>query len=138
MPRRKWQIKSTLAEVAKAAAAAEEFCTKVGADQSQALRIGLALDELASNALMHGSADDQAASISAEVWDEGDNLHLCLDAEGPSFDPRRQPDGPTEDFAIGGRGLALVFAFADSLSYKREGRRNITCFSVHKKGSDDG
>ncbi|MGB0506473.1 MAG: ATP-binding protein [Pikeienuella sp.] len=137
MPRQKWQIRSTLAEVAAAAAAAEAFCTKVGADKSQSLRIGLALDELASNALMHGAVKEGAPIITAEVWDDEDTLHLCIDAEGPRFDPRNQPDNSGDDFSIGGRGLTLVFAFADSLSYKRDGQRNITNFSVLKHGSDD-
>lgn len=137
MPRRKWQIKSTLVEVAVAAEAAEEFCMNVGADHSQALRIGLALDELASNALMHGAGEDSTAVVFAEVWDEGESLHLCIDAEGPSFDPHQRPDGPTEDFSIGGRGLALVFAFADTLNYKRDGQRNITNFTVLKRGTTD-
>ena len=137
MSRCVWRITKTLSEVADAAAAAEALCVEWGADESQALRIGLALDELAANALLHGSDADQNPIINAELWTERDMLHLRIDATGPGFDPRqRREKRPEEDMSIGGRGIALVMAFADELSYRREGTRNITDFSVTKRGGE--
>ena len=134
-----WRIAETLTEVAEAAAAAERLCLDAGADEGQALRIGLALDELAANALMHGAVEETAPDILAEVWVAGDMLNLRLSASGPGFDPRvreaPRPDRGELDDALGGRGLALVFAFADALTYRREGGANITEFSVARKAS---
>ena len=49
MTRLSRRIHETLTEVAEAAAAAEVLCSAAGADESQSLRIGLALDELAAD-----------------------------------------------------------------------------------------
>lgn len=134
MLRRVWRISKTLTEVATAAAAAEASCLEWGADESQALRIGLALDELAANALVHGAVNEQQPDIAAEVWADDEMLRLRIDATGPGFDPRQQRDSqPDADLALGGRGIALVMAFADELNYRREGSRNITDFAVLKQ-----
>lgn len=138
MSRRVWRITKTLSEVADAAAAAEASCIEWGADESQALRIGLALDELAANALLHGAVAEEPPVICAELWAEAEMLRLRIDATGPGFDPRqRREDRPGAELAIGGRGIALVMAFADELSYRREGPRNITDFAVRKRGAPE-
>ena len=132
------RIHRTLAEVADAAAAAERLCMKAGADEGQALRIGLALDELGANALVHGAIAEKAPFIQIDVWADSDALHLKVEAEGPRFDPR-SPVQPKADaaYSIGGRGIGLVLAFADDLRYSREGERNITVFSVNKLAESD-
>ena len=132
------RIHQTLTEVAEAAAAAEKLCMDAGADESQALRIGLALDELGANALVHGALNEKAPFIQIDVWVEGDDLVLRVEAEGPRFDPR-EPVAPRDDasYFIGGRGLGLVLSFADGLSYQRRGDRNVTTFSVCKHGEPD-
>lgn len=132
------RIHSTLGEVAEAASAAEKLCRDAGADESQALRIGLALDELGANALVHGALEERAPFIQIDVWADDDMLYLRVEAEGPRFDPR-EPQAPKGDaaYSIGGRGLGLVLAFADSLEYRREGDRNITTFAVSKHGDGD-
>lgn len=137
MTRLSRRIRETLTEVAEAAAAAEALCANAGADESQSLRIGLALDELAANALTHGAMKEQAPFIQVDVWVDGEMLNLKIEAEGPRFDPTAGGPGKGEDYVIGGRGLGLVISFADALSYQRIGDRNITVFSVSKHGSPD-
>lgn len=134
MARLSRRIHETLTEVADAAAAAEVLCMQAGADESQSLRIGLALDELAANALTHGAMKEKAPFIQVDVWVDEDMLNLKIEAEGPRFDPTEGRPTEIEDYAIGGRGLGLVIGFADALSYKRVGDRNITTFSVAKHG----
>lgn len=136
-------IRETLAEVAAAAADAEAFCAAAGADESQCLRIGLAVDELAANALIHGAERETAPDIRVEVWSDEAMLHLKLSARGPRFDPREhRAAGEADAYSLGGRGLNLVLAFADQLSYVREERLNVTTFSVSKRAKpepgDDG
>lgn len=137
MKRLSRRIRETLTEVADAAAAAEALCAEAGADESQSLRIGLALDELAANALTHGAIREKAPFIQIDVWVEGEMLNLKIEAEGPRFDPTEGRPTKIEDYAIGGRGLGLVIGFADALSYQRIGDRNITTFSVSKHGTGD-
>lgn len=137
MTRLSRRIHETLTEVADAAAAAETLFADAGADESQSLRIGLALDELAANALTHGAMEEKAPFIQIEVWVDEEMLNLKIEAEGPRFDPTEGRPTKIEDYAIDGRGLGLVIGFADALSYKRVGDRNITTFSVNKHGSVD-
>lgn len=138
MPRLSRRIGETLTEIAEAAAAAEALCAADGADQSQSLRIGLALDELAANALVHGAMREEAPDITVEVWTDDRDLTLRISARGPRFDPRAPQDraAPEED-ALGGRGLNMVLAFADKLTYQRESGRNVTTFTVRKHGEPD-
>ena len=137
MARLSRRIHQTLTEVAEAAADAETLCAKAGADESQSLRIGLALDELAANALNHGAIKEKAPFIQIDVWVDEEMLNLKIEAEGPRFDPTEGNPTKNEDYAIGGRGLGLVIGFADALSYQRIGDRNVTTFSVAKHGDPD-
>ncbi|MFV0473127.1 MAG: ATP-binding protein [Pikeienuella sp.] len=129
------RIGDSLSEIAEAAADAEALCGASGADESQALRIGLALDELAANALVHGGAPAGGPDIVIELWIDERDLSLRVSARGRRFDPLAPRDKGPEEYAIGGRGLAMVIAFADELSYRREEGRNITTFTVRKFAS---
>lgn len=126
------RIGGGLPDIAAAAAAAERFCASDGADEGQALRIGLALDELAANAFLHGGAPDEPPEIDVEVWTDDRALTLRITARGPHFDPLAHTDDAKQDDISGGRGLLLVLTFADELTYRRERGRNITTFSVRK------
>ncbi|MEX2520591.1 MAG: ATP-binding protein [Paracoccaceae bacterium] len=132
MPQLIRRIGDTLAEIASVAAEAETFCAADGADESQSLRIGLAVDELAANALIHGAAREEAPDVVVEIWTDACELNLRVSARGPRFDPRERREKTPEEFAIGGRGLTLVLAFADRLAYARDGERNVTTFTVAK------
>ena len=132
----KRHIRETLSEVADAAAAAEAYCARAGADEGQRLRVGLALDELAANALVHGSTPGERPDIQVEVWTDEEMLHLRVSARGPRFDPREREPAPAGDYALGGRGLAMVLEFADRIDYARHGAVNVTTFSVRKHGAE--
>lgn len=137
MARFQRRIGGGLPEIAAAAAAVEELCAAEGADESQSLRIGLALDELAANAFLHGGGPGKPPEIDVEVWTDERALTLRISARGPHFDPLAHTDSVKGDDVSGGRGLLLVMTFADELSYRREGGRNITTFSVRKHEHSD-
>ncbi len=130
------RIRETLTEVAEAAAAAEALCAEAGADEGQSLRIGLALDELAANALVHGAVREEAPDILIEVWVDEAELNLRVSARGPRFDPLEARED-REAFDIGGRGLTMVLAFAERLTYERDGERNVTTFTVAKRAEPE-
>lgn len=126
------RIRSSLSEVADAAAAAEAYCAGRGAEEGQRLRIGLALDELAANALVHGTEPDREADILLEVWTDEEMAHLRVTARGPCFDPRERAGvGPGSDWSLGGRGLAMVLDFADRIDHEWRAPMNVTTFSVY-------
>lgn len=131
------RIGDSLRAIAEVAAEAEALCAAEGADESQSLRIGLALDEIAANALLHGATNEARPDILVELWIGGRDLTLRVSARGPRFDPREPRERDPDDYSIGGRGLTMVFAFADELTYRREAGRNITTFTVRKHGAPE-
>ncbi|MEM8754535.1 MAG: ATP-binding protein [Pseudomonadota bacterium] len=124
----------TLKEVAEAAAAAEAYARDAaGADEEQALRVGLAADELAANALIHGARGP--VDLWVEVWSDDAFVHLQVSALGPCFDPRAFTPQERPDGDLGGYGLALIHQFVDSLDYERVDSRNVTRASVRKRAA---
>lgn len=125
-------IAGGLSEIACVAAEAEMTCMANGAEEGQSLRVGLAVDELATNALTHGAGGGVDPDICIRLWIDSCAFRLEVSAMGPHFDPcmpRKRSEYP---LGGGGRGLTMVSSFADELSYQREGGRNITTFTVRR------
>lgn len=107
-----------------ALAAAEEFAHAAGLDARGGARLAVVVEELVSNAVRHGRADD-AIEIGLAMAIVQGGVDLVLEDDGVAFDPTepRAFNGPDPDTG-GGVGLALVRAWADSLRYARESGRN--------------
>ena len=94
--------------------------------------INLALDELITNAVTHGSFEhtsDPRIEIHLRVTE--DVLVLTMEDNGAMFDPTRdtEPDleSSLEVRTVGGLGLHLVKTFADRVAYEfAEGRNRLT------------
>jgi serine/threonine-protein kinase RsbW len=85
-------------------------------------RCELVFDEIVSNIIRHGYADDnQEHRISVTVAVEGDRVELHFEDDGVAFDPR-QPVPAREvppDTDYGGRGLVLLRSVAERIDYER-------------------
>jgi anti-sigma regulatory factor (Ser/Thr protein kinase) len=98
--------------------------------------------ELILNAHRHGHKYDETKKIIIRYRDNGANLSLIIEDEGPGFDHRgllasiRQKDAATsarERYlagGFGGLGFQLITKLARELSYNESG--NICTFSVDK------
>lgn len=101
---------------------------------AQAVRDDLLLitEEVACNAMDHGSGDDVRGPqhrISVDIARHGDRLHVEFRDNGQPFDPLAQPSPDLHadilDRPIGGLGVHLVREIAETVSYAREDPHNI-------------
>jgi serine/threonine-protein kinase RsbW len=111
-------------EVGRVIDTLEEFGAENGIAPAEALRFGLALDELITNIISHGLSGRDDTTIRLLIEHDDGVLRAELQDDGLPFDPLTAdielPDGDIEDRKIGGLGVALVRKIMDRLDYRRE------------------
>src|SRR5882724_575073 len=104
-----------------------------------AYRLRLAVDEIATNAIIHGHADRQGVlCVRADI--DQKFLTITLEDPGEPYDPRQTPppdniDASLEDRQIGGLGLYLAMAGVDEFLYERVGDWNRNIFVMNRAGA---
>ncbi|WP_063774090.1 ATP-binding protein [Streptacidiphilus rugosus] len=99
-------------------------------------RLRLAVDELATNAVIHGYRGRPGdLAVSGEVT--ADLVRVRLSDQAPPFDPRsrwRRPDPglPAHARPIGGLGIHLALTSADEFEYARLDDRNVCTLAVRR------
>ena len=101
-------------------------------------RLKLAVDEIATNAIMYGyDADNRKGDIGikAELNDEA--LTIILEDTGPAFDPTVSApdvdlDTAIEDRPSGGLGIFLTLSQVSTFRYERDGDKNRNIFVMKK------
>jgi anti-sigma regulatory factor (Ser/Thr protein kinase) len=93
-------------------------------------RVTLALDEIVTNVMRHGYAPaDDRQEIVVRVSADHDVVTVVVEDTGVAFDPLTVPPAnvgaPIEDRPVGGLGIHLVRSVAQSVTYLREGDRNV-------------
>jgi len=119
-----------VAEFVMAAAAA------AGLDKRESYRLRLAVDEIATNIIVHGYVEaglQGALELCADIDER--TLTLSIEDTGVAFDPRQaavpETDLPLEQRPIGGLGVYLAMRSVDEFLYERVGDRNRTIFKLH-------
>jgi phosphoserine phosphatase RsbU/P len=115
-----------------------EAASAADIDQKAAYRLRLAVDEIATNAIVHGhagAAHTGALHVQALIAEPA--LTIILEDTGMPFDPRQAPppenlDAPLEERCIGGLGLYLTLQGVDECHYERIGERNQHAFVMHR------
>ncbi len=117
------------------AAAAE-----AGLDKKRSYALRLAVDEIATNSIVHGYEQaglEGTLSVRADVDEQA--LTITLEDSGAAFDPTtvRPPteedlSRPLEERPIGGLGVYLAIQGTDEFSYKRIGKRNRCIFIMNR------
>ena len=111
---------------------------KAGLSEHALSRLRLAVDEIATNVLVHGYNEaglEGLLKISASIDDE--MLVVTLDDTAVAFDPRNREtpsnlDNPLETREIGGLGVYLALTNVDVFEYERIGDRNINRFGIKR------
>jgi len=123
-----------IADYVMAAAAA------AGLDRRASYRLRLAVDEIATNIIVHGHANagrQGVLELRADIDDR--TLTIAIDDTGVTYDPRQAPvpdiDLPLEQRPIGGLGVYLAIRSVDEFSYEHIGDRNRTIFKMHLPSS---
>ena len=94
-----------------------------------AFKVNLALDELVTNVINYGYDDEDEHAIRLLVSWDGETLRFVLEDDGKPFNPLDIPppdlDTPIEDRQVGGLGIHFVRQVMDSVTYRRDGARNV-------------
>jgi serine/threonine-protein kinase RsbW len=88
----------------------------------------LALEEIASNVVRHGSCGTAPRRISVRLQVDRTAFEIRIVDDGPEFDPfgvaAPEMDRPLLERPIGGLGIVLVGRLTDERSYSRRAGRN--------------
>ncbi len=111
---------------------------QAGLDKKATYRLRLAVDEIATNIVVHGY-DENGLSGPILVISEIDAqaLTIILEDSSPAFDPRQlgRPehiDKPVEERPIGGLGIFLTHENVDRFDYEYVNNRNRNIFVVNR------
>ena len=125
----------SLATIRKFAAQA---AVSAGIDKNASYYLQLAVDEIATNIIIHGYEEANLTGelfVQAELTDS--ILRIIIEDTGAPFDPRalKLPSEddlkkPLEERAIGGLGVYLAFNGVDRFDYERKGNLNRNIFEV--------
>jgi anti-sigma regulatory factor (Ser/Thr protein kinase) len=108
-------------------------------DNRAAYRLRLAVDEIATNAVVHGYAKATRSGlfvITATI--AGPKLTILLQDSSPPYDPRQTPppqalDRPPQERPSGGLGIYLALQGVDAYHYEYENGRNCHTFDMNRK-----
>jgi serine/threonine-protein kinase RsbW len=125
----------------------KQACLEAGLGEAATYRLTLAVDEIATNIVMHGYQEHGLTgdiTISIERTDQ--NLAVILEDTGVAYDPRTQGmpsaedlDKPLSEREIGGLGIFLALQSVDRFDYQRYDNVNrntleVTCPDLNSMG----
>jgi anti-sigma regulatory factor (Ser/Thr protein kinase) len=111
-------------------------------EKQQAYRLGLAVDELATNIVTYGYADSAAdGMIAVQATIDVRTLKITLEDTAHPFDPTQQDtpadlDMPLDERNIGGLGIFLALNGIDDFTYERVDNRNRNTLVVYRPESE--
>jgi serine/threonine-protein kinase RsbW len=85
----------------------------------------LALEEAMVNAIKHGNKLDPKKIVIVEARVTRDRVEIEIEDQGPGFDRKSVPDPTAEPnlCKCSGRGILLIEAYMNSVTWSRDGRR---------------
>jgi serine/threonine-protein kinase RsbW len=107
--------------------ASEKMAELAGFDAEEGLNIGLAVREAVINAIVHGNGEKPGLEVQVSFTVGERGMETRIRDHGAGFDPDATPD-PTEGENIlkcSGRGLLLIRAFVDDVSFERHEERGM-------------
>lgn len=96
------------------------FCEELGVDRKRAFHAGLALEEMASNVVLHGFHKDKKKNhvVDIRVMHSSEGLLLRLRDNCRPFDPDDRANLLDEEDKIRNIGIRIVFQTAKSVQYQ--------------------
>jgi len=91
--------------------------------------VNLAIDELVTNAILHGFEDAAGQELIVRLEASGGELIASVIDSGKEFNPTTAPlpdlHAPLEDRELGGLGIHLVRSLMDHVEWQRTDGRNV-------------
>lgn len=114
-------LPSSLAHLDLVQMIAEQIGKGIGLDDDGQLDFGLAIREVAINAMKHGHGFDESMSVQIEFHTRETMVRALIVDQGDGFDPQQTPD-PTSGENVwrsSGRGLLLIRTLVDEIAFDR-------------------
>jgi len=114
-------LESTLESVDSAEELAVAMAEKVGFDEDDLMRIGMAVRESMVNAVVHGNRYNSNKKVRFSVTNNAERYTVRIADEGEGFDYQEVPDplAPENLMRTSGRGLFLIRSFMDEFQVRR-------------------
>ena len=106
-----------------------QFCTAHGADKTCAVRMGVAVEEMAINTSLYAHKN-RTGAIDAMVRITDDELILRFRDDGLPFDPTQYRESDKDEVDM--EGIKVMKLLAKSVSYTRQLGFNVTIITVPK------
>ncbi len=112
--------------------------TAAGIERKPAYRLRLAVDEIATNIVLHGYEENgMTGEIIIRAETTAETLTITLEDKSPAFDPfsLKEPDSidrSLEDRPIGGLGVFLAVRGVDEYRYEYRNGANCNIFTVQR------
>lgn len=98
-------------------------------DEKLCMRLTLALEEAVANVILYAYPGEKDKDIIVQIEEKEKNLIITLMDCGIAFDPtvKERPDisQPAGDRPIGGLGIHLIREIMTTVTYCRQGNKNI-------------
>jgi anti-sigma regulatory factor (Ser/Thr protein kinase) len=116
-------LRNQRSEIARIGRLVEAFGEAHALSPDLVFRVNLALDEIITNVVLHGYADQDEHGIRVDLDLRGGTLTITVEDDGVAFDPLSVTppdlDLDGENRAIGGLGLHIVRSIMESVTYER-------------------
>lgn len=127
--RRRLRVRATLDQLTAVRALARDVAQEVGAPKVCVDDVVQAVDEAATNIIVHGYAGREGW-LDVAVERNGDRIAITLEDDAPPFDPTRHPTPdlhvPVQHRQPGGMGIHLIRMAVDTVDHRpRPGGGNI-------------
>ena len=120
-----FELTNDLAEMSMLVEQLEGFCEQRGIGAEVVSVVNLALEEIVTNIITYGYADEAVHRIRVNLAHDGRTMTARVEDDGKAFDPSQQ-DEPNI-----GLGIHLVRTLMDDVAYSREGSRNVLVIKKH-------
>jgi serine/threonine-protein kinase RsbW len=129
LPKASLELRNEAAALPRLIDFVEDFASRHDLPQLERSRLLLVLEELFTNVVKYGRAEDAAATtIEIALAVKGRELTIEFSDDGPPFDPliAAPPDleQPIAERPIGGLGLHILRSLVEHARYRREGDLN--------------
>ena len=123
------ELRNSLSELDALGKSLEQFGKSLGLSRKIVFEICLALEELVTNIISYGFADDAVHFIKVAISHENGILIIRLEDDGVPFDPLKadEPDCecPIEQRKVGNLGIHLTRKIMDDMVYERNENKNV-------------
>lgn len=124
-----FELRNNLSELATLCERMEGVGRTLSLSRRCLFELNLALDELFTNIISYGFADQAEHFIRVHISADHDALTVVLEDDGIAFNPvdRIPPAAPCtlDECKVGGLGIHLVKNLMDEVRYERRGGSNV-------------